>query len=76
LGLFPQWDSALPPLIEHWNGKQWRIVTLPKALSGSYAGIVALTSKDIWIVGNGFVNAQGVVQTLALHMQRGYSIYA
>jgi hypothetical protein len=36
-------------LIEHWNGKKWKLITSPN-VSGLY-GIAAVSSRDIWAVG-------------------------
>ena len=52
------------PLIEHWDGTQWSIVTSPQ-VSGYLLGADALTAADAWAVG--YVINAGQVQTLALH---------
>ncbi len=43
-----------PPLIEHWNGTQWSIVTSPNpsANDNSLASVAALAPNDVWAVGN------------------------
>jgi hypothetical protein len=38
------------PLIEHWTGKKWRIVSSPG--TGILNGVAAVSAKDIWAVGN------------------------
>src|SRR5579863_3391178 len=40
-------------LIEHWNGKQWRLIPSPNPPSStSYLhGIAAVSSNDVWAVG-------------------------
>ena len=51
-------------LIEHWNGKQWQIVSSPNVGIGSSLNMVAAVSAtSIWAVGD-FINANGNEQTL------------
>lgn len=41
------------PLIEHWDGTQWRIVASPPTLEGGQlTDIVAIAADDAWAVGN------------------------
>ena len=40
-----------PAVIEHWNGTQWSIVSLP--VSGTLHGLSAVSANDVWAVGNG-----------------------
>jgi hypothetical protein len=57
-------------LIEHWNGKTWKLVHGPKlnALTNTLTGVTAISARDAWAVGatTGF-DGQGVNQTLILH---------
>jgi hypothetical protein len=39
-----------PAVIEHWNGSQWSIVSLP--VSGTLHGLSAVSANDVWAVGN------------------------
>jgi hypothetical protein len=39
-----------PVVIEHWNGSQWNIVSLP--VSGVLHGLSAVSANDVWAVGN------------------------
>jgi hypothetical protein len=40
------------PLMEHYNGSAWSVVTLPPALAGaSLAAVAAVSSNDVWAVG-------------------------
>jgi hypothetical protein len=39
------------PLVLHWNGTQWAIVTVP-TFNGKLAGVTAISQNDIWAVGN------------------------
>ena len=57
--------AQAPPLIEHWNGTSWSIVTAPKHV-GVLDGITAISTNDVWAVGQ-FSNASGVFQTLIEH---------
>jgi len=51
-------DSATPsaqyrPLIEHWNGSSWSVVTSPvKGTSDFLSGIAAVSASNVWAVGN------------------------
>jgi hypothetical protein len=41
------------PLIEHWNGSSWSVVTSPmKGTSDFLNGIAAVSASNIWAVGN------------------------
>lgn len=54
------------PLIEHWNGRYWRVVpsVAPAGKTGYYLrGVVAFSRGDAWAVGN----AVGGVKTLIEH---------
>jgi hypothetical protein len=45
------------PLVEHFDGKQWRVVStprLPGAQSAELDGIAIISASDIWAVGSGF----------------------
>lgn len=44
------------PLIEHWNGQSWSIVSSPKlsTFAGFLSGVTALSSTDAWAVGGDF----------------------
>lgn len=47
-------QSAVGPLIEHWDGTQWRIVTAANTGAGTADGlnaITAISATDIWAVG-------------------------
>jgi hypothetical protein len=44
--------GAISPLIEHWNGTQWSLVTPRGSLTGAqFTAIKALSSTDVWAVG-------------------------
>ena len=43
------------PLIEHWNGKSWSIVSSPAPSSTSLRVISAISATDIWAVGSGLI---------------------
>jgi len=53
------------PLVEHWNGKMWKVVTSP-IISGGLSGITALSANNIWAVGS-YTNASNNGQTLIEH---------
>jgi len=54
-------------LIEHWNGKKWKVVSSPNAGSGSNSlyGVAASSPRDVWAVG--YYNNNGSIQTLIEH---------
>lgn len=39
------------PLAEHWNGRTWRAVALPKGLPGGIIAASATSRTDVWAVG-------------------------
>ena len=57
------------PLVEHWNGSKWTVVSSPTIKGGSaYSlnGVVALAANNVWAVG-AYNNASNVQQTLIEH---------
>lgn len=59
-------NGVAQTLIERWNGKKWSIVPSPNL--GTYAnyltGVVALSAKNIWAVGQYENSINGPIQTL------------
>lgn len=55
------------PLIQHWDGKTWRVETVPFSIvEGEYLRAVsALSDTEVWVVGGAQVDA--IHHTLALH---------
>ena len=45
------------PLVEHWNGSTWSVVSTPSLLSDYFQGITAISANDIWAVGTNLVNS-------------------
>ena len=46
-------SSTFAPLIEHWNGSSWSMVTSPlQGTSDLLNGIAAVSASDIWVVGD------------------------
>ena len=46
-------SAAFNPLIEHWNGSSWSVVTSPlQGTSDLLNGITAVSSSNIWAVGD------------------------
>lgn len=63
----PTSTSETRTLIEHWDGKEWKIVTSPSSGQGSWLGDVkAVAANDVWAVG-AFYNLSGNLQTLVEH---------
>src|SRR5262249_58628362 len=57
--------------IEHWNGRNWSVVTSPNASAQNnlLAGVTAISADDVWAVGD-FQTTSGagtVFQTLTEH---------
>jgi hypothetical protein len=53
-------------LLEHWDGQQWSLVTLPASLVyGSFNSIRAVSASDIWAVGTDQRGGDGL--SLAAH---------
>src|SRR4029077_13216462 len=65
--------SILPsrPLVEHFDGRRWRVVptpVLPGALgNGSFLGVAAISPADAWAVGLRSGKRPGAFITLAEH---------
>lgn len=55
-------------LIEQWNGTKWQLISSPDigSLSNDLLGVVALSTHDIWSVGD-YENRDGLYQTLIAH---------
>src|SRR6185437_12620256 len=62
-----QRDSA-QTLIEHWNGRQWSVVTSPNPgpMYNTLYSVSAVSANDIWAVGV-YANDAEVTQTLTMH---------
>jgi hypothetical protein len=57
------------PLIEHWNGRRWRIAAVPEpgdAVGVLFWGTTAVTADDVWAVGR-YDAANGRERTLVEH---------
>ena len=70
VGLYEPFSGPLNrPLIEHWDGAQWSIVSAPTPPGpgdSALSSVKALAANDIWAVG-GFTDANNLPQTLAIH---------
>jgi hypothetical protein len=50
-------------LIEHWDGKQWRIVPSPGLNANeALSGVAALSAHDAWAVGTSTFNTQTLIE--------------
>lgn len=61
--------QLLHPLLEHWNGSIWQVVTTAKSdqiNSGTFDDIAAISAHDIWVVGRshyaGEIGTRGLVE--------------
>jgi hypothetical protein len=65
-------NNVMRTLIEHWNGKSWRVVPSPNVgspntvLNNIITEVVAISASDIWTSGD-YVLANGNRQTLLEH---------
>jgi hypothetical protein len=46
-------DTETGPLIDHWNGSRWTVVTGPAVAHGYLDAVTALGPDDVWAVGAG-----------------------
>ena len=67
VGLYsPNGSKTFQTLIEQWNGTTWTIVPSPNPGTGSsLSGVVALSSTNVWSVGN--YSLSGPTKTLIEH---------
>ena len=49
-------DQSYWPLIDHWNGHTWRLMSAPGAADTWLVDVSALTPKNVWAVGWGASN--------------------
>jgi len=57
-------------LIEHWNGKNWSVVTSPNPAGKTFVvlnGVAAISANDIWAVGHSGDPSSIPLQTLTMH---------
>ncbi|HKP51217.1 MAG TPA: S-layer homology domain-containing protein [Chloroflexia bacterium] len=68
VGYYLLCDSTPQTLTMHWNGSQWTMVNSPNigSLTNRLNGVAALSSGDVWAVGEYVVGSDGVVP-MALH---------
>jgi len=58
------------PLIEHWNGTQWKLVTAPtpsQTVNNSFTSVAALSATSVWVVGSSYTTSQ-ITVTLTEHL--------
>jgi hypothetical protein len=62
-------DSYERPLAEHWNGTSWSIVSTPDPgqFWADLNGVTAISSDDVWAVGDYRINSTGYVSSFAEH---------
>jgi erythromycin esterase-like protein len=54
------------PLVEHWNGKAWKVQPSPNLDGAALSAVVAVSASDAWAVGS-YDNGSGEPQTLVEH---------
>src|SRR5205807_6085949 len=55
------------PLVEHWNGTKWGIVSTPSIADAALNGITAVSASDVWTVGTTFTHSRTNSQPLIEH---------
>ncbi|MDQ3705376.1 MAG: hypothetical protein M3437_09185 [Chloroflexota bacterium] len=68
VGTYLLLDMQTVPLIQRWDGSEWRLVA-PAPVSatvGTFNGVAALTEDDAWTVGY-YADERGIYRTLAQH---------
>lgn len=66
VGLYVKANGHTYPLVEHWTGKTWKLVTSPNpsgSTSTQLEGVSAVSGKDVWVVGHA-CDASGACSTL------------
>lgn len=61
------YGTRTSPLVEHWDGTRWQLVTLPTIQSAGLNSIVALNANDIWAAGSSSDNNGTSHSPLLLH---------
>jgi hypothetical protein len=61
-------SSMEEPLIEHWDGTSWSVVSSPNLPhGGSLSGVTAISTNDVWAVGRVLDSSGVVVASLVEH---------
>jgi len=55
------------PLAEHWDGSTWQVVRTPDIPRSNLYGVAAVSTSDVWAVGDYFDATQAEFLTLAIH---------
>jgi hypothetical protein len=58
------------PLIEHWSGQSWNVVSSPNPAGNTYVelnGVAAISANDAWAVGHSGDPSSIPLQTLTMH---------
>src|SRR5205823_3106557 len=56
--------SDTGPLVEHFNGSQWSVVSVPQPAGGYLGSVTALSPTNVWAVGSQGLSAS---RTLVMH---------
>ena len=60
-------DGSIQPVVAHWNGTAWSLVSTPSVVSANLLSVKAISRTDAWAVGTVFDPNVGRLQTLAEH---------
>jgi len=55
------------PLVEHWNGTAWSLVTVPEPDNTYLSSVRALSANDVWAVGGSQNQSTFIDQTYVIH---------
>jgi hypothetical protein len=58
----PAGSSTSQPLAEHFNGTSWSIVPTPKTPNSYFTSVSAVSSNDVWAVGNSGNGSAGLIE--------------
>ena len=65
VGLRNGGTPALGTLVEHWDGRAWRVVAAPSPTGSELAGVSCETASDCWAVGADGATSYGTARPLS-----------
>jgi hypothetical protein len=49
------------PQVQHWDGVDWGLVSLPAGTDGDLLGVAAIAANDVWFVGGAATGGQSLI---------------
>jgi hypothetical protein len=49
------------PQVQHWDGVNWGLVSLPEGTDGDLLGVAAVAANDVWFVGGAATGGQSLI---------------